>query len=296
MSTTFATNLAAPTSAAPPFPLTVSMHPSQGSTPNNSNIVIDLAALGASLPYDPSGSEPNLLVDVTLPFGPTISGPAGIMAMQDATGGVAVVRGAGVVGTASGSAGAYDSPLVMAVEFTGGTGGHALLVPARNETYGAACGGSPASFYQTFVKGQSFDLTGLRMTPDSVLAPSRYTVTGTADPIDLTKVGAVPISTGDEAIVPVSLGFALRLPGQSLNAVRASTKVSTSRRTTTSGTAYGMPASTTLRANARSTLRIAVTASTITPMSTIFPTTSASGWWSSPRAFCTRQRLRFTAA
>jgi hypothetical protein len=101
--------------------------------------------------------------------------------------------------------------------------GSALLVPARNEAYGAACGGSPASFYQAFLNGQSFDLTGLRLTPDSASSPTRYTVTSTANPIDLTKIGAMPISTADEAIVTVMPGFTLHLPGQSLNTLRAST-------------------------------------------------------------------------
>ncbi len=78
--------------------------------------------------------------------------------------------------------------------------------------------------------------------------------------------------------------------------VRDSTKVTTSSSRMTSGMAYGMPARSTAADSARSWLRIQVTPSTTTAMSTTRRTTSTSGWWARSRARLARQRQSSIAA
>ena len=226
MSTTFATNLLPlTTTLGLPGVTAVTVLPSVGSTPNNYNIVIDLAAIGAAISFDPTSAQPNLLIDITMPTAATIPPVAGaVMAMQDALGVVAVVRGEGVstatplalTGTTS------ASPPVVGVEFAGG-GGYPTLIPARNEFYGAACGGSPSTFYQDFLNGQAADLAGLTLTPDSVAVPTIYIVTGVAGAFDATKVNAAPNSIADDAVVTHPLGFTFNYPGGSTTTVKPCT-------------------------------------------------------------------------
>ena len=224
MSTTFANNLAAPAVVAGPATTTVRLHPARGGTPNDFNIVIDLAAAGATIAYDPAGPLPNLLVDVTLLPSPAVNPSVPLAAVQDTTGSTASLAGAGVVGTSNtATTGTAANPLVMAVEFTGGSGGRERVVPARNEAYGAACGGAASSFYQAFVNGDRFDLQSLTLTPDSSTSPSRYTVSGVSVPFDGTKVAAAPLSTDDDAVVPVALGFVFPFPGGATSNVQVST-------------------------------------------------------------------------
>lgn len=217
---TFATNLAPgsgdATLMAPAvtIPL-VTVAPSIGSTPNNYNIVVDLAALGSSYGYDPTSTLlPNLLIDITLPAAtlPLVSGP--VMAMEDTTGAIVVVRGRGVTSGVIGSlTGGLANPPVIGIEFSGSAGGYSPPVPARNEFYGAACGGEPCSFYQSFLNGQPFDLGGgsLTLTPNApaTVLPTLYTVTKTAKPF-LPPVALV--STANNAVVPVTLPWAFRYP------------------------------------------------------------------------------------
>ncbi|HEX5054118.1 MAG TPA: hypothetical protein VFZ65_20235 [Planctomycetota bacterium] len=229
MSTTFATN------QAPALPETTTMGslgttgvtelPSTGSTPNNYNIVIDLVAIGAAFTFDPTSAQPNLLIDITMPNAAIMPvGYGTVMAMQDTTGGTAVVRGRGVSSATPGAATGTNStaPLVVGIAFDG-AGGYPVLVPATNEQYGAACGGSPSTFYQAFLNGQAFDIAGLTLTPNTYPAPSTYTVTGGAAPFDATKVNATPDSIADDATVPHALGFTFAYPGGATTGISACT-------------------------------------------------------------------------
>ncbi|MEZ6038244.1 MAG: hypothetical protein R3F29_12240 [Planctomycetota bacterium] len=188
---------------------TVKLQPARGSFPNTYNVEIDLEAMGATFTYDPAGLEPNLLVDVTLPIG--LSTPSGgvMVAMQDAE----IVNGAGmaVTGSVGSTSGAFASPLVMAVEYTGGSGENRNPVAARNERIGAGSGGAASSFYQAFANGQAFDMTGLRL----VLSANgqTYDVQANSTAVDLSKLGAAPVSNGDDAVVNVPLGFWFAFPG-----------------------------------------------------------------------------------
>ena len=224
LNTSFQTNRGSSVTSLAPAAITdVTMAPSVGSTPNNYNLEIDLEAIGATLALDPSSSRPNLLIDIILPNAavvPPASGP--VMAMQD--GGSVLVRAAGVsTATSSGTTGTFSqSPLVLGLDIVG-TGGNRLVVPARNESYGAAGGGQPSSFYQTFLNGQRFDLRGLQLVPDDVLTPTKYTVYASNSGVDATKVDVVPDSTADDALVTHSLGFTFRYPGGSTTSIRACT-------------------------------------------------------------------------
>ena len=228
MSTTFATNRDPLTTTMGALgTTTITVLPSLGTTPNNYNIVIDLAALAAAHLHDPTSARPNLLIDITMPTAPTNPLTSGLpMAFQDAIGLVALVRGEGV-STAIGAAltgTTSAAPLVVGLDFAG-TGGFATLIPARNEFYGAACGGSTSTFYQTFLQGQLFDLNnGLTLTPDSVAAPTRYIVSAGAAAFDATQVNAAPNSIADDFLaVTTPLGFTFNYPGGSTTGIRACT-------------------------------------------------------------------------
>ncbi|HEX5051281.1 MAG TPA: hypothetical protein VFZ65_05880 [Planctomycetota bacterium] len=226
MTTNFVTNRgSATTTLGPPATTDVTMQPSSGATPNDYNIVIDLTAIAAGFPLDPTSSRPNLLIDIIMPSAATVppaSGP--VMAMQDTSGGLAVVRGRGVTTATSSATTGTDStsPPVLGLEFVG-NGGSAVVVPARNELYGAACGGEPSAFYQSFVNGQDFDLGGLRMLPNDVGTPVTYSVQNSIAGVDASKVNAMPDSTADDALVTHNLGFTFRYPGGSTTTIRACT-------------------------------------------------------------------------
>jgi len=226
LTTGFNTNRSATVTTLGAAPATTAvLLPSLGSTPNNDNLVIDMQALGAGIWLDPTGPRPNLLVDVKLPTAAVVPiGSSAVMAMQDTTGGVAFVRGAGLRATTSTAlTGALSYfPLVLGVDFAG-AGGAPAPTPARNEFFGAACGGSPASFYQGFANGQPFDLRGLRMVPDDVGTPTRYGVEAFAGVYEPTLVNATPASIADDATVGHALGFTFRFPGGSTTTIRAST-------------------------------------------------------------------------
>jgi len=229
MSSTFATNLAPPapnsTLPGPVATVPVSTVRALGGTPNNDLMVIDLHAAGADIVLDPTGPQPNLLVDVRLPNAATFpTGTGAPPAIQDSGPSASVVRGRGLTaGTYTAPGGLLsDAPPVLGVEFDG-AGGNRLVIPARNEFYGAACGGSPSAFYEAFLHGQAFDLTGLRLVPDSVTAPTRYTVDKQVGAFDATKVNAAPNSIDDDAVVVHPLGFTFRFPGGATTSIGAAT-------------------------------------------------------------------------
>ena len=220
MSTNFATNSGAATNTGS-FTTTVRMSHARGCTPNDFNIAIEL---GSGYPLVNSPALPNLLVDVILLPNPAVNPAVPLAAVQDTTGTAATIRGAAVVGASNTAlAGTAANPLVMAVEYSNGSGGNALVVPARNEHYGAASGGSAASFYQAFGNGDRFDLISLTMTPDNPTTPTRYTVAHGAAVIDGSMFGPAPVSTTDDAIVPIGLGFVFRFPGGSTSNIQVST-------------------------------------------------------------------------
>ncbi len=222
LGTNFALNLAAAINVETvTFPL-VTVARSIGSTPNNYNIQLDLF----NSPINGYSFNPtlgNLLIDVTIPAAATV--PAGVgpvMDLQDTTGGLAVVRGAGIstATTASLTGILSTSPPVMAFKIDG-TGGRAVTLPARNETYSAACGGEASTFYEGFLTGQPFDLVGLTLTPNNPTTPTTYTVTAGAGAFDATRVNATPSATGDGGAATLNLGFAFAYPGGSTTAIRA---------------------------------------------------------------------------
>jgi hypothetical protein len=189
---------------------TLTAAPSIGRAPNNDILDIDLST-SPMLPYDPTGPQPNLLVDIRYASAAVAPDPQGstMVALQDTTGTIAHVRGRGVYSTSAGAAsGSLSSvPPTMRVEFAG-PGGFATLVPARNERFGAACGGQPSAFYQLFAHDEPFDLrlpgqvdglVGLSLIPDQYPAPNFYTVIGGAPVVDLLNgLLAVPTSNGDD--------------------------------------------------------------------------------------------------
>ncbi len=219
----FAANLAAATSLSPVGIIpTVTVRRSTGSFPNNYNIELDLFVAFGGWFYTPGTG--NLIVDVVMPAAAVLPPNGAVMAMQDTTGGLAVVRGAGInaaigVGVA---ASVSAAPLVLAIGIDG-NGGAAPPIVATNENYGSGCGGAPSSLFQTFRNGQPFDVSGLTLTPDAVGAPTRYAVTGGAAAFDATKVNAVPNSIADDSTVLHALGFTHNFPGGSTTSIRPCT-------------------------------------------------------------------------
>ncbi|MEO6597154.1 MAG: hypothetical protein ABIP94_20615, partial [Planctomycetota bacterium] len=227
--TTFVTNrmpvLPNTTTMGPLATTTVVLAPSGGSVPNNWFVDIDLASIGATIVFDPTGAEPNLLVDITLPTAPGNAAPLALIATQDTTGGVAAVRGRGITtATPTAATGtASTAPPVIGLEFNG-PGGYTALLPARNDFYGAACGGSPSSFYQTFLNGQQWDLgAGLTITPDNAAAPNYYNVAAGAPAPDVTQVNVLANSIADDALVTHTLGFTFAYPGGNTTTIKPCT-------------------------------------------------------------------------
>ncbi len=229
LSSTFATNFAAPatTPLYTTMPDPVVVNPSLGTFPNNYNMVLDLREAGGppTLIHDLNGPQPNLLVEIVY-FNPTqYPDPSvGLMRMQDTAGGSALVRGRGLVSLDDSSATGTltDSPLVMGIDFLANSG-QRMPQPARTEWYGAACGGSPSAFYEAFLNGQAFDLTGLVLTPNDAAAPTTYSVSRLDLAPDVSKVGPQPDSVADDATVAHALGFTLPMPNGNATAIRACT-------------------------------------------------------------------------
>jgi len=203
---------------------TVNVAPSAGSIPNNWNIELDLLAMGNVLSYDPTGAEPNLLIDIDLPNLPSNPAPLGMIPISNTTGTAAQIRGNGCTSASGATTGTLNAnPPIVGVEFIG-SGGYATVIPATNEFYGGACGGSAASFYQAFLNGEPFDLgAGLTLTPDNPIAPNYYTVTGGAPAPDTTQVNAAPNQTADDGLWSHALGFTFNYPTGSTSTIVAST-------------------------------------------------------------------------
>ncbi|MFY9344821.1 MAG: hypothetical protein WAT39_20175 [Planctomycetota bacterium] len=227
MGTDFAANLAAAAALSPVGVIpTVTARRSAGSFPNNYNIELDLFVAFGGWNYNPTiVAAPNLIVDVVMPAAATLPPNGAMIAMQDTTGGLTVVRGAGInaaIGAAT-AASVSTAPIIVALGIDG-SGGAAPPIVATNESYGSACGGSPSSFFQTFRNGQAFDLArGVTLTPDSVAAPTNYTVSAGAGAFDATKVNAAPNSTGDDVVVTHALGFTHNYPGGSTTSIKPCT-------------------------------------------------------------------------
>lgn len=217
----FAANLATATSSSALGTIpTVTVRRSAGSFPNNYNIEIDLFAAFNGYNYNPANG--NLLIDVTMPTAAVATATSGaVMAIQDTAGAAATIRGSGVTtATATATTGALSStPPVIGFGVDSPSGGAAPVIPATNETFGGACGGSPSSFYQSFRNGQAFDLDGLTLTPNNVGTPAFYVVTAGAGTFDATKVNVAPNSVGDDSVVSHPLGFTLNFPGGSTTAI-----------------------------------------------------------------------------
>jgi hypothetical protein len=227
--TTFATN------RAPALPNTttlgtlgttnVTIAPALGTTPNNWVVEIDLLAIGSAITFDPTGAEPNLMVDITLPTAPANAAPLALVAMQDTVAGIPGVRGRGIttatVASATGTA--STAPPVLGLEFVG-PGGYTNVIPARNTYYGAGCGGSPSTFYQSYINGDVWDNgSGFTLLPDNAAAPNFYTVVAGAPAVDATKIGAAALSTADDAVVTHTLGWTFNYPGGNTTSVKPST-------------------------------------------------------------------------
>lgn len=220
MTTDFAANLAAANNVLTTTLNSVVIGPSSGATPNNYNISLPLTFIGGY--YLPSGA--NLLVDVTTQSAtvPAVSGS--IMPIDVVAAGQGSVRAAGI-NAALGAATGTKTSMVPAMGFKVDALGvlPPPTVPARNVSFGAGCGGSPSTFYETFVDGQMFDLVGLTLTPDNALSPSFYNVTSGPLSVDATVVNTTPNSTSDDASVPHALGFTFVYPGGVSTSIQACT-------------------------------------------------------------------------
>lgn len=218
----FAANLAAATNVASTTFATVTVGASIGSTPNNYNIVLPLTAIGG---YQYPAGAVNLLVDVTMPTAATVPSTSGpIMAFEDTSGSAAFVRGAGINAAVGAATGVVTNSIpVIGFKVDSSVTQGPPVIPARNTRFGAACGGSPSTFYQSFLNGEAFDLTGLTLTPDNPLSPNAYAVTAGAPAVDATKVGLAPISTADDVAVAFNLGFNFNFPGGTTNQLRPCT-------------------------------------------------------------------------
>lgn len=229
-STTWATNwLPATTTAGAVGTMpTLVVGASNGTVPNNDCIDIDLASLGASITFDPTSAQPNLLIEIIMPTAPvaTLGTNISLIAMQDTTGTAVQLFGSCRTSSSpAGTTGTTVNPPVVGVEFAG-AGGYGTLLPARVESYGAACGGSAASFYEVWGFGQSADLplAGLTLTPDNVAAPNVYTVTAGAGAFDPSKVNAVPDNVADDGLVAAfALGYTFNFPGGSTTQIKPCT-------------------------------------------------------------------------
>lgn len=201
----------------------VTVAPSVGSVPNNWCIEIDLAAIGAAFVFDPTSAEPNLLIHVTMPSAPSNAPPLLLARIQDAGGTLSTLRSRAVSsGAAASTGGTALFPIVAGLEFSG-PGGYPNPLPARNEYFGAASGGSPSTFYQSWLNGQAFDLgTGITLIPDRVANPNFYLVRGGANPVDTTQVHAIADVSNNDGLATHAMGFSFAYPGGATSTIKAS--------------------------------------------------------------------------
>jgi len=224
MSTNFATNRDPLTTTMGPLGTiaTVTVAPSVGSCPNNYCIDLDLVAAGAAFTFDPNSTQPNLLIDITMPTAPVNPPTCGLIPIQDTTAHGAGIRGRTVSSaTPTAATGTSDAtPAVVGIEFVG-PGGWATIVPARNEYIGASCGTDGCStFYETFMQGQPFDITGLTLIPDNAAAPNVYTVVPGVLPVDVTRLNATPNTSADEGVHTHNLSFTWAYPGGTTTVIK----------------------------------------------------------------------------
>jgi hypothetical protein len=199
----------------------VVVQPAGGGVPNDYTVDIDLVAIGATFLYDPSTGN-DLLVDISFPA-PSPSANLPLFAAGSSTLATARARMCST-NTTGALTGALAAAPAMLVDFIG-AGGYAAPQPARIERIGHGCGSTFQSFYQDWQVSETFDLanTSIMMLPNSVTAPTGYTVvSGTTAP-DLTKLNVTPDSTADDAIVSHPLGFTFNYPSGSTTAIAACT-------------------------------------------------------------------------
>jgi hypothetical protein len=159
-----------------------------------------------------------------MPTAPANAPPLALIPIQDTTATGAGVRGRGVYSATPAAVTGTSStaPPVVGLAFFG-SGGNASPVPARNERYGAACGGAPSTFYEHFQNGQAWDLQGLTLVPDNAAAPNYYLVSNGAPAYDPTRLNATPSSIADDAVVTFPLGFTFRYPGGTTTTIKPCT-------------------------------------------------------------------------
>ncbi|HEX6813045.1 MAG TPA: hypothetical protein VF384_15580 [Planctomycetota bacterium] len=218
MSTTFATNRGTMGFLGT---TNVTVLPASGTIPNDYVIDIDLAAIGAAFLYDPTTGT-DLLVDISF----AAPAPAtNLVPFSTGSTTVATARGRSVsTSTSGGLTGSLGAPATLLVDFAG-PGGYSAWNAARAERIGVGCNGATSSFYQDFQLNDTIDLanTSLTLTPDNVLAPTIYTVTGGTIAPDLTKVNAAPNSIVDDALVTHALGFTLNYVGGTTTTIKPCT-------------------------------------------------------------------------
>ena len=92
-------------------------------------------------------------------------------------------------------------------------------------TYGAACGGSTAGFYEEWKHTQRFDLANrtLVITPNTPVGATSYTVSAGTTPPDVTRLNAAPNSVADDVLVTFPLGYTFNYVGGSTTTLRVST-------------------------------------------------------------------------
>lgn len=223
MSTTYATNRGAMGTLSSPFSLTTL--PVNGTWTNGYLFDIDLAAIGASFPYDPTlGAD--LLVEFVLPTAPVPTTNIPAQACSSTTANGRAQRNAGTVAGPTGSLSGFAP--VITFDFSG-PGGYSAPIGSWVENRGASCGAQAQSFYQfTNFIGDSFGLRNgksLLLTPDNPAAPNYYIVTGgtTLPDTSATALGGTIDSVADDAIVNETPGFTFNFPGGSTTSFSACT-------------------------------------------------------------------------
>jgi hypothetical protein len=183
----FAANVGANVGVTEVFP-SVTVGPSIGTVPNNLGN-IDLALTTSAFTYDPT-TMGNLVVEVSCAAAPA---PNPAATVQFATSSVAATHRArrNSQNSATAVTGALsDFAAAILMDFAG-PGGHPLAhVPATVYSYGGGCNAQSDNVYQAF-GFQDFDLRGsparsLTFTPNTLLAPTSYTVTAGVNAPDLT--------------------------------------------------------------------------------------------------------------
>lgn len=230
MSSSFATNLSpATTTVGPTATITAkTIKRALGLCPNNDVVDLDLVALNIAHLYNPNGVQPNLLLDISYPNAGPGPNATNTIAIQNTTGGPAVVRGRAITApSATATTGLFEDAPAIKFDISSLIGGDDALIPARVESIGKGCGGGTSAFTKLFPHGQAFDLSndmlrgGIRITPDVYPSPTRYTVTSHSNPVDLTKLNPVPNTTVEDSFVTHVLPMALHFPGGSTTVIRA---------------------------------------------------------------------------